>query len=215
MKNKIPNALERLNKVLPLKYHQNRCDAEVKKLHQALLKSFVENGRVLTNDEMSAYLDDVERAISILQEFDMVVTSAEGVVTGVYPFTMETREHKVKVNNFTVHAMCALDALAISSMFAIDTKISSRCRVTKDDIYIEQSETNIKNADSAAGIFFGIIWAATAEGSCANSLCMEMLFLKNESVADKWLHEDIDDREIFTLDEAVEFSARFFVPLMS
>lgn len=44
---------------------------------------------------------------------------------------------------------------------------------------------------------------------------MEMMFLKDDKIAEQWLAEDPTNREIFTLQEAVEFGARFFVPLMS
>jgi hypothetical protein len=44
---------------------------------------------------------------------------------------------------------------------------------------------------------------------------MEMMFLRDGDIAGQWLAEEPDSREIFTLPEAVEFSARFFVPIMS
>ena len=45
-----------------------------------------------------------------------------GEALGAYPLTMEKREYAVQVNNHTVYAMCALDALAVSTMFKLDTK---------------------------------------------------------------------------------------------
>ena len=49
---------------------------------------------------------------------------------------------------------------------------------------------------------------------CANSLCTEMLFLRDGEVARQWQAKDAENREIFTLRVAVEFASRFFVPLM-
>ena len=41
-----------------------------------------------------------------------------------------------------------------------------------------------------------------------------MFFLKDFETADQWQKKQSLEREIFTLDEALEFSAGFFVPLI-
>lgn len=213
---KIDKALERLISVLPLKDNQNKCSAEIKQLHQAILRSFVEKGRILNREEMVQYATDVDNALTVLKNHDMVVFSAKGEAIGAYPFTMEKREHAIQVNNHIVYAMCALDALAVSPMFDMDTQITSQCRVSHDAINIKQSRQTITNLDEVGEVHFGIAWAAASEGgSCANSLCMEMIFLRDKKIAQQWLVEDSGNREIFSLQEAVEFSARFFVPLMA
>ena len=169
-KAQINKALLRLNSLLPLKDNPAKCNAEIKQLHQAILRSFVEKGRILNREEMLQYTDDVDNALTVLKKYDMVVFSARGDVIGAYPFTMEKREHAIQVNNHSVYAMCALDALAISPMFDMDTQIASRCRVTHDAINIKQARQTITNTDEVAKVHFGIIWAAASEaGSCADS----------------------------------------------
>lgn len=213
---KIDKALERLISVLPLKHNQDKCGAEIKQLHQAILRSFVEKGRILNREEMALYTTDIDGALTVLKKHDMVVFSAKGEAIGAYPFTMEKREHAIQVNNHIVYAMCALDALAVSPMFDMDTQISSQCRVTYDAITIRQSSQTITNLNEVGKVHFGIIWAAASDGgSCANSLCMEMIFLRDKKIAEQWLVEDSINREIFSLQEAVKFSARFFVPLVA
>lgn len=212
---KINKALQQLNSVLPLKANQDKCSGEIIQLHQAILQSFVAKGRILNREEMAQYTTDVDNALKVLKEYDMVVFSA-GEAIGAYPFTMEKREHSIQVNNHTVYAMCALDALAVSPMFGMDAQIFSQCRVTHDAINIKQSRQTITNLAEVAEVHFGIAWAAASEaGSCANSLCMEMIFLRDEKIAQQWLLEDSINREVFNLHQAVEFSARFFVPLMA
>ncbi|MBU3953423.1 MAG: alkylmercury lyase family protein, partial [Proteobacteria bacterium] len=49
----------------------------------------------------------------------------------------------------------------------------------------------------------------------ANSLCTEMMFLTDRAVAEEWLSQDPENRQVFDLEEAIEFGARFFTPLMS
>jgi mercuric reductase len=146
----------------------------------------------------------------------MVVVGNDGEPKGAYPFTMEAREHRVRVNGNTVNAMCALDALSVSPMFGVKTEIDSRCRVTGEPVNIRQSGMDIENAGEAGETRIGIAWgAANADSCCADSLCTEMLFLRDGKIAQRWLEEDPDNREIFSLQEAVEFGNRFFAPLMS
>lgn len=216
MTQKIEKALDRLISVLPLKDTQESCGKEIKTLHQLILRSFIEKGRILSKDEMAKYVGDLENAVKVLSDNDMVVFSENGEPIGAYPFTMEPREHKIRVNGNEIHAMCALDALAVSPMFGMKTRISSVCRVTGDPVFIEQSGKTIENENDAKDVCFGIAWGAASSCSCcAESLCMEMMFLKNNDVAEKWQAQAPADREIFTLQEAVEFGSRFFVPLMS
>lgn len=213
---KIEKALDRLISVLPLKEKQEACGGEVKELHQKILYSFVEQGRILTKEEMASHVSSLDDAVNALKSNDMVVFSDTGEPVGAYPFTMEEREHKIRINGNTVHAMCALDALSVSPMFNMDTHITSKCRVTDAPVSIFQEGKAIKNPDEAGELRFGIVWGAASSCSCcANSLCMEMMFLKNGEVAREWLEADEGNREVFTLEEAVEFGSRFFVPLMS
>lgn len=216
MNNKLEAALKRLNNILPIKEHQDKCDPKIKELHQQMLRSFVSRGRILNKDEMSNWVDNVPQAIKVLSENDMATFSESEEPTGAYPFTMSEREHIVLVNEFKVHAMCALDALAIAPMFEETTEINSQCRVTGEPVHIQMSAETIQNPQEVNNLHFGIIWgAADSSSSCADSLCMDMIFLKDTDVAKKWLSDDLQGREIFTLTEAVQFSSRFFVPLLT
>jgi alkylmercury lyase len=216
MNAKLDRALNRLKRILPLEARQHACSRQIRELHQHVLRSFVDRGRILTREEMAQHVSDPEHAISVLKSGDLVVFSGDGDPVGAYPFTMEMREYEVRVNRHRVYAMCALDALAISPMFGMKTQIDSRCRITGGRVAIRQSGTAIENPDEAGGVRFGIDWgAARAGSSCANSLCMEMMFLQDGHVARRWLEDDAGAKEAFTLPEAVEFARRFFVPLMA
>lgn len=213
---KVDTALQRLIGILPLKEKQEACGVAIKELHRNVLRAFVEKGRILTKNEIAKLVSDPETAVKILRENDMVVFSADGEPVGAYPFTMEPREHRVSINGHCVHAMCALDALGVSPMFNLKTTVSSRCRITGAPVFIEQTGETITNIEQTGDVRFGIAWkAASTCACCADNLCTEMMFLKDGQVAQKWLTDDPEDREVFTLQEAVEFGARFFVPLMS
>jgi len=212
---KIENALNRLNQILPLKEYQNKCSRQIKALHQQILLSFITRGRILTKSEMAHHVSDLDNAINVLRNKDMVVFSENDDPVGAYPFTMEERENKILVNGHQVYAMCALDGLAVSPMFEVKVQIDSRCRITDTPIHIEQSGMIIENLDDVAEVCFGIDWGTVESGTCcADSLCMDMLFLKDNKIGQQWLANNPDEREVFTLPQAVEFASRFFVPLM-
>lgn len=215
MNEKLEQALERLNSILPLKQSQDECTPEIKELHQQMLRSFVAQGRILTKAEMAQWVGDVPEAIHVLSQHDMVTFSESGEPVGAYPFTMLAREHQVRVNGYQLHAMCALDALAVGPMFEATTEITSQCRVSGDPVTIRMSGETILNRAEAGDVHVGIAWgAADATSCCADSLCLEMIFLRDSETARTWLDVDADGREIFTLPEAVQFASRFFVPLL-
>jgi hypothetical protein len=88
--------------------------------------------------------------------------------------------------------------------------------VSKQAVHLELDNQQVLNADSVAGLHFGINWmAASGCCSCSDSLCTEMLFLIDPQTAQSWLAEDSENRQIFDLNEAISFSAGFFKPLMT
>lgn len=211
---KVSAALRRLNLILPLEASQQSLPTHLQDLHRAILRSYVDIGRTLTRDEIAQQVDDLHAAIATLKEKDLVVFNDNDEPTGAYPFTMEDREHRVAVNNHTVHCMCALDALSVSPMFNLPTKISSHCHVTHGPIAIQQQGLSVN--EGAKDIYFGINWgAASTDSTCAESLCTEMLFLRDKTVAQNWLDDLPEHREIFRLEQAIEFGARFFTPLLN
>ncbi|MCB0089879.1 MAG: hypothetical protein KDE54_18360 [Caldilineaceae bacterium] len=246
MSDKLQNALDHLNEILPLRARQEQCPPPVKTLHQQILSSFVTHGRVLTKAEMAEIVADVPAALAQLHQYDMITISATGDLIGAYPFTTSSRGHAVQVNGHWLYAMCAVDALAIAPMFQTRTHISSRCSITaapieismvgetvqyEDMVQLEdmvqnkdtvqnkdmvQPEDTAQNKDTVGDIHVGIGWAA-ANGSscCADSLCTEMIFLRDQRVAEQWLSDHTEGREIFTLAEAIQFASRFFALLLS
>ena len=215
MNDKIKKAVDQLNKILPLKANQQSMSSEMQALHRDILNSYVELGRSLNRGEIAQRVDNVDEAVKTLQQNDMVVFDDRGEPIGAYPFTMEKREHKISVNNHLVHSMCALDSLAVSPMYGMELEINSVCHVTGEPVVIRQKGLEVLNASDVQDVYFGINWsAASANSCCADSLCTEMIFLRGESIANNWFDEDTEHRQIFTLGEAVEFAAGFFMPLL-
>ena len=215
MNEKTKKAIDHLNKILPLKANQKSMSAAMQALHRDILYSYIDLGRSLTRNEIAQRVDDVDEAVKTMQQNDMVVFDGRGEPVGAYPFTMEKREHKISVNGHLVHSMCALDSLAISPMYGVELEINSVCHVTGEPVLIWQKGLKILNASDVQDVYFAINWnAASANSCCADSLCTEMVFIKGESLANNWFNQDTEHRQIFTLDEAVEFAAGFFMPLL-
>lgn len=208
---KITTAIQHLAAILPLRQNLESLDADARKIYHAIQHQYLTGGRAPTLAELNAVSPQAPAALRTLADKDMVVTDAGGEITGAYPFSSEPRTSRIEINGHTVHAMCALDALAPSAMAHCKSRVVSRCAVTQEEVIIELDDRKILNAKETRDLFVGINWqAAQSASSCATSLCTEMLYLKGEAVALQWLAENPASREIFTLPEAVQFSAGFF-----
>lgn len=208
----VSTAVNRLNSILPLQSGLESLSSDDAALYCKLLGSYVQLGRTLTRDEVAEQVSNVGQALKNVVDSKLIVLDADGNPAGAYPFTSEEREHKVHINGVTTHCMCALDALAVSPMFDLPAVIDSQCRVTGEGIHLEQNGTDFSGGTLDA--WFGINWGAAASDTvCAESLCMEMMFLAKEKVAREWLAESPGTREVFDLPSAVGFAAGFFVPL--
>jgi len=216
MTGKLEKAIERLTTVLPLIQNQHECAPPVKRLHQRILRSFIVNGRAMLREEMAILVNDVSEALHELSKRDLVTLSETGELTGIYPFSTQEREHSVLVNGHLLHVMCALDALAVSPMFNETTQITSQCRVTSKLVIIKMRKGYVQNIDAVSDVHVGIAWSAVnTQSTCADSLCLQMIFLIDKQTAKKWQADETEGREIFTLHEAVEFASRFFSPLLT
>jgi mercuric reductase len=211
---KVDAAVSKLNRILPLRENQLSLSRDVVDMHRAILESYLDLGRSLTRVELEALADNAAEGIESLAGKDMVVIDPDGELTGAYPFTMENRMHTVEINGRTVHCMCALDALSVAPMFEMAATVKSACNITGEPVVVVMESDKVTNRADVQDLFFAISWNATDNVCCASSLCTEMIFLKGKQVADQWCGEDAESRECFTLDEAIEFAARFFRPLL-
>jgi hypothetical protein len=228
-------ALKRLNELLPLKKRQQALPKPLAHVHRLILRSLAERGKPLTTNEIGALLGSREsamQALAVLGSNDLVVLSSPVVkdekahtlklqdpdakILGAYPMTTETTPHKLRVGGPAgqeIYAMCAVDALAIGLMFGVETCIDSKCHATGEPIYICQKGRQIVQTRPSPEIRVGIRWQKFST-SAAHSLCTEMVFLKDAQAAASWQSKDPEAIELFTLPEAVEYAAAFFLPLL-
>ncbi|MGF1546857.1 MAG: alkylmercury lyase family protein [Thiotrichales bacterium] len=209
------DSVRHLNELLPLKARQDQLSPALKALHRAIIESLVARGRAPSRAEVAEWVgeDQVDNALVRLGADDLIVLAADRrEILGAYPVTSETTPHTLQVNATQIHAMCALDALSVGPMYELPVVIQSRCRVTGDAIQIKQAGARILSATPAT-TRVGVRWQAPT-GSAAHSLCMEMVFLRDDAAAATWHGDDTEYHSVFTLDEAVDFGARYFRPLL-
>ena len=209
------DALDRLNSLLPLADNQHRLEAPLRDLHRKILQDFAARGCPPPRDEMEQILGDgtLDAALQRLASDDLVVLSPDrGSISGAYPFTVEERVHTVSVNGHRLHAMCALDALSVAPMFQAATTVKSRCHVTGDPVEVEMQGETVLSA-SPADPRVGIRWQGTS-GCAAQSLCLDMVFLRDRETAGNWQARDRENISILDLPSAIAMGAAFFCPLL-
>lgn len=212
---KVQQSLQRLGKILPIKNVLDSLDESRASIYFSVLNGFYQLGRAPLLEELEQVDSLARKHVTYLAEKDMLTLDDSGEVKGCYPFTQQKRGHRIQLNGSEVYAMCALDALAPSSMFQCSSTVMSKCAVSGNTVQIELENQTVKNADEVAELNVGINWmAASSCGSCSDSLCSEMLFLKDTAIAQSWLEEDPENRDIYSLDQAIEFAADFFKPML-
>jgi len=200
-----------LNGLLPLKERQNTLGREDAALHRSILRSFAERGA--PPPHTAEEHPQVAAALQRLRDSDLVVLDDQDRIIGAYPFTLEETPHRLTVNSHRLHAMCALDALAVGPMFDCAVRIDSSCAISRQPIHIHQQGMVLLEVEPADSLLLGIHWQPVAT-CAAHSLCRDMVFLKDLDAATVWQQTDPEARELFGLQEAVQIAARFFTPLM-
>jgi mercuric reductase len=224
-------SVERLRQLLPLEKRQRALAPPVRTIHREILKSLATSGKPLRQSQIAAMLGSKQSALHVLAVLagnDLVVLSNPAKrdantkqlavpenteVVGAYPMTTAETPHRVVLGRTAVNAMCAVDALAISPMFGTGTTIESKCHVTGTPIRILQKGTSFAEVRPSPEIRVGIRWQ-TFTSCAAHTLCMEMVFLKDEETANRWRETDAASIEILTLPEALELGMAFFLPLL-
>jgi mercuric reductase len=209
-------SVTRLNGLLPLKARQDRLSPELKAVHRAVMTGLVLHGRPLSRAEVADLVGElhVDDALVRLGHDDLVVLSADRrQILGAYPATSEPTPHIVEAHGHSIHAMCSLDALAISAVFRCEVRIRSSCRVTHEPVVVRQINGDLVEASPSAALV-GVRWKAPSGDCAAHSLCREMVFLRNDAAAAEWHKGDLTNHSLYTLGEAVAFGAAYFGPLL-
>lgn len=208
-------ALNRLLGLLPLAARQATLSPELRKVHQAFLRSLVDRGRPLAEAEIAALAPghDALTAIWTLASLDLLVLGRNGQPAGAYPVTTEMTPHQVTVNGNAIWAMCAMDALAVAPMFNTKVTVHSRCPITGVEIMVKMSGASLLEVLPGPDVKVGVWWRDPG-AVAAKNFCPGVMFLRDSAAALRWLGDSTSDHDFAPLADAVQIADRFFHPLV-
>jgi hypothetical protein len=116
-------------------------------------------------------------ALSALVQLDAVVEDEYGL--GCYPFSTHNTGIRVTLPNGSVHAMCAIDALAIARLARVHTEIDANCASCGSTVAIHVEENGGLDHEQAEAA--RVIWRHTGDAhtSASLGLCRQIRFLCN------------------------------------
>lgn len=209
-------ALARLQELLPLAARLRAQSPAAQALHRAILQGFVQRRRALGRGELARMLagQELDASLAALGQADLIVLGSDGALRGAYPFTLEPTPHRLEFDGEVVHAMCAVDALAVAPLIEREVTIVSRCAGTNAMVRVHQRGRFLLSVRPSDALAVGIGWQ-DPHCCAAHSLCRDMVFLRDPDVAERWRAQRPGGGAVLTLDEAIEVGARFFAPLLA
>lgn len=162
--------------------------------------------------------DRLRDLLAKLKARDMVVLDRNGTtLIGAYPFIDRNTEHRMRLGETVLNAMCAIDALGTGAMLGTDVVIESACRSCGAPIHIQTHNKGAVLADHSprdAVVWTGIQYA----NSCAaDSLCTVMAFFCSDHHLDSW-HEGQKPKSNgfrLSLDEGLQMGRALFTPRLA
>ena len=189
---------------------------------RAILRSYPRIGHapsVVELAEATGFAPDrVRDLIARLAARDMVVLdSNDATLIGAYPFIDRETEHRVRLGENDLNAMCAIDSLGAGAMLGADSSIASTCRSCGEPITIRTREQGTALADHAprgAVVWTGIEYA---NHCAADSLCTVMAFFCSDAHLDSWrAGQDPEPRGFrLSMDEGLQMGKAIFLPLLA
>jgi hypothetical protein len=188
------DALHALRQAFPLEQRLATAPAALRRVYGELLATWGQ-GRVPPATHAT------RAAIQALSDLDAVVIMPEGL--GCYPYSARATGIHVAFARHAVHAMCAVDALAIARLVNTRTRIDAGCAVCTRPVtcHVEANGGLAHEQVDRARV----LWQqrATAGGPCSDQLCRQILFLCQDCAAP-------DTAQVYTLPQATAVANAFF-----
>jgi alkylmercury lyase len=188
---------------------------------RTVLELFARSGRPPglheVGKETSLSIENIRTLVSELQAHDLLGGDASAdVILYAYPFTGQKTEHSVQLRGRKLHAVCAIDALGIASMFRTDALIESSCRTcgSRIEIGTMQGGKSLGHARPVdAVVWYDLAYSGRAAASC----CRSIAFFCTDAEFRQWLTAQSPRHAGFplTLDEALEVSRALFEPVLA
>ncbi|SRR6266436_2676245 len=162
-------------------------------------------------------VENIRVLVSELQAHDLLGShKSADVILYAYPFSAGQTEHRVRLRDRKLYAVCAIDALGIAGMFRTDVDIESSCRACGSRIEISTAQSG-KSLSHARPID-AVVWYDLAySGRAAASCCPSIAFFCSDAELRQWLRARSPQRAGYplTLDEALEVGRALFEPALA
>jgi hypothetical protein len=192
------------------------------RVRSTLLRLYGETGRAPGVVDLAARAGVsgavITPTLASLKARDLVVLDAgSGRIAGAYPFTDRDTEHRVRLGDRTLNAMCAIDALGVGAMYGRDVDISSRCRDCGAPVAIATSDNGRAIADVQPAT--AVVWSGIRyeDGCAASSLCTVIAFFCSDAHLEGWRVARHPETTGFRLsvDEALQAGRAIFAPSLA
>jgi hypothetical protein len=176
---------------------QSAVGPEDDRVRQAVLRLFARLGRAPELSEIAEQTEiEAEHLRAILDRLnsqDLMALSDDGQVTGSYPITINQTDHRVRVGEQTLNAMCAIDALGVGVMYGRDVHIQSVCRNCGTQVRIETA--NEGRALKTVAPHGTRVWSGIrpSEGRAETTLCTVLAFFCGDACLETWRQANYPD----------------------
>lgn len=195
------DALARLRALFPLEARLLAESEATRQVYTAVLAQWLQDSPSVSNFDAEA--------IAELIRIDALVLEDNGL--GCYPFSTTAHGPRVTMSDRVVHAMCAIDALAIARLARARTTIATECMSCGTPVAIEVEENGGLDHDQVE--LACVVWqqVEVLNSSCSQSLCRNIRFLCPTC-------PQPEASECFTLPQAATIANAFFrfqLPLLA
>lgn len=189
---------------------------------RAILDLYVELGHapsiVALADRTGVSISELLNLLSCLENRDLIVVSkSDQTIETAYPFTDRNTEHRVRLGNVALKAMCAIDALGVGAMLKTDTVILSKCRYCECDIQIETRGNG--RAIASVSPENAIVWSGVQDidGCAADTHCSVMAYFCSDDHLSAWRNEQKGNSKghRLSIEQGLEAGAAIFIPFLA
>jgi hypothetical protein len=187
-------------------------------MHRTILRSFATTGRPPTATDLDPVTAGSGRTsaetLRALHNIDAIRLAPDGQIAVAYPFSATPTRHTVRIGDqVEVHAMCAIDALGISTMLDQDTLIWSVDVTTSQPVTVTTHHRQTTWEPTTAVVFIG---ADAGGGPSADCCCDYLNFFADQQAARAWAsqHPGVPGH-ILNQSEAEELAVELFGHLLS
>jgi alkylmercury lyase len=199
-----------------------RLDDSEDLVWRRVLELFAAYGRPPRIAEIASAVNMTEeRLVPVLRQLRrrdlLACDEAAGAIAYAYPFTGGGTEHCVRLGEYGLHVLCAVDALGVGALYRQDVRVESSCRFCGADVRI----TTRRRGTALGGIApdSTVIWYDTtyADGCAATSCCPYIAFFCSDEHLRRWRLSQAGNRQGCRLSprEGLQIGRALFGPVLT